>query len=819
MGLLDIAKCLYDAISVLEKVQGGGEEGSEKDGSGAGNAMAKAMTEAMKKAAGGRGTNKQQLLAIQAMMETMFGGEVPTLRTILGGSGKVQSVLPGATITEASKLMAEMRKGVLVMDAKKGKELLGILTPKDLLNRVIAKGLSPDETLVSEVMTPNPDCVTGDLTLLEALREMYEHKYLHLPVREADGRVIGIVDVMELVCSTAGNGNGSSGGKGWRDFFSGAMAANGGNGRDTDSDRGSNHSRGSGGLSAAGKSKAGTATSAGTTSRKEGERPVSKLRPKAPITALDSDSIFDVAKKMALNRVDAALLLDAEGALSGIITDNDVTRRVIAVSLVSSDTLVSAVMTKNPKCVQSADSALDALEMMVDNRFRHLPVMDEQGVVVGLLDIAKCLYDAISILEKVHGTDGADEADSSAVMAQVMTAALLSAGGAKHTNTAQVQAMQAMMAQVFGGSVPTLRSIIGVGQALPSVRHTTNIREACAIMTEHRKGLLVLDEDEELVGIITPKDILTRVIAADKSPDITAVSSVMTPNPDCVTGDLTLLEALREMYEHKYLHLPVREADGRVIGIVDVMELVCSTAGNGSSGGKGWRDFFSGAMAARGDGEMSETASTISALSDLLKKPVPIRAKYLMPVDQSSDVFSLSLDSKANHSLNAQYKYNSYEGAEEHRSAEFDFKVTDGSGYLHKIRSATNSLSSLRASIALKLSVAADQLLLKYIDEEGDEVVIGSDAALVDAVHCARAVGGVSLKVSAQVDAAAAARISKAAEIGDAAKTTAAAGASEPSSAAVAKTAAPDNTMMYVGGGVLVAAVIGIVAVVLSKKK
>eukprot|EP01042_Synura_sphagnicola_P026213 gene26213-33774_t len=121
--------------------------------------------------------------------------------------------------------MAQYRKGVLVMD-KKGKELLGILTPKDLLTRVISKNLSPDSTLVSEVMTPNPDCVTGDLTLLDALKEMHDHKYLHLPVREEDGRVVGLVDVMDLISHTAG-GDGAGGGKGWRDFFRGAMAARG----------------------------------------------------------------------------------------------------------------------------------------------------------------------------------------------------------------------------------------------------------------------------------------------------------------------------------------------------------------------------------------------------------------------------------------------------------------------------------------------------------------------------------------------------------------------------------------------------------------
>jgi CBS domain-containing protein len=571
---------------------------------------------------------------------------------------------------------------------------------------------------------------------------------------------------------------------------------------DMDSDRGGSHH-------SYGQSTAKSNSKAGTT--KEFERPVSKLRPKAPITALDSETILEVAKKMANSRVDAALLLDADGALSGIITDNDVTRRVVSQFIDPTAAIINTVMTKGPKCVQTTDSALDALEMMVDNRFRHLPVMDEQGVVVGLLDIAKCLYDAISVLEKVHGDDAAAEAetDATAVMAQVMSAALLNAGGSKAANQAQLLIMQKMMAQMFEGGVPTLRTIIAEGRTdLPKVRHTTNIREACVIMTEHRKGLLVMDEDDELVGIITPKDILTRVIAADKSPDITAVSSVMTPNPDCVTAELTLLDALREMYEHKYLHLPVRDEDtGRVIGIVDVMELVCSTAGG--KGGKGWRDFFSGAMAAGGD-EMSEVASTISAASDkLLKnKPVPIRAKYLQPPETSSDVFSLSLDNRTgNAAVNGQYKYNSYDAASNAiaRPAEFDFKVTDCSGLLHKIRCTVSSLSALRTAVAAKLSVSVEQLLLKYIDEEGDEVVISSDAALADAVDFARSSGGVSLKVTAVVDAAAAARITKAAE-------------AVPAAVEAKAAPASDNTtmMLAIGGGVL--AVVGIAAFVLTRK-
>ena len=83
-----------------------------------------------------------------------------------------------------------------------------------------------------------------------------------------------------------------------------------------------------------------------------------------------------------------------------IITDTDVTRRVVAKNLLASKTCVADVMTPNPSCVSMLYPGTDALMTMVENRFRHLPVTDASGAVVGVLDIAKCLNDAISKLEQ-----------------------------------------------------------------------------------------------------------------------------------------------------------------------------------------------------------------------------------------------------------------------------------------------------------------------------------------------------------------------------------------------------------------------------------
>lgn len=50
--------------------------------------------------------------------------------------------------------------------------LAGILTPRDLLNRVVAKGLDADTTPAEDVMTPNPDTVPPTMTAVGALKEV-----------------------------------------------------------------------------------------------------------------------------------------------------------------------------------------------------------------------------------------------------------------------------------------------------------------------------------------------------------------------------------------------------------------------------------------------------------------------------------------------------------------------------------------------------------------------------------------------------------------------------------------------------------------------
>ena len=146
------------------------------------------------------------------------------------------------------------------------------------------------------------------------------------------------------------------------------------------------------------------------------DRPVSKLRPKKSLISNINDSVLMESQMLANKRGSASLIIGQFG-LAGILTDTDVTRRLIAKDLNASRTNVAKVMTANPPVVSMKDSAMDALGTMVENHFCHLPVVDDNGAVVGVLDIAKCLHDAIGKLEKAKSKNGNSAEDAVRQMA------------------------------------------------------------------------------------------------------------------------------------------------------------------------------------------------------------------------------------------------------------------------------------------------------------------------------------------------------------------------------------------------------------------
>ena len=106
------------------------------------------------------------------------------------------TVRKGATVSEAAKLMAEAYKGAVLV-VEEG-TLLGIFTERDLLCRVVAKGLDPKTTKVDEVMTGALAVGHPNDGHLEAIRKMVTIGCRHLPVVE-EGRVLSVVSRRELM--------------------------------------------------------------------------------------------------------------------------------------------------------------------------------------------------------------------------------------------------------------------------------------------------------------------------------------------------------------------------------------------------------------------------------------------------------------------------------------------------------------------------------------------------------------------------------------------------------------------------------------------
>ena len=100
-----------------------------------------------------------------------------------------------------------------------------------------------------------------------------------------------------------------------------------------------------------------------------------------------------------------------------------------------------------------------------------------------------------------------------------------------------------------------------------SIGPSVSVVEAARLMREGDIGSLPITDDEKLVGMITDRDITTRVVAEAADPKMTAVGDVYSQDLVSVEPDQELEEALRLMARHQVRRLPVVE-DGRLVGIV-----------------------------------------------------------------------------------------------------------------------------------------------------------------------------------------------------------------------------------------------------------
>ena len=110
------------------------------------------------------------------------------------------------------------------------------------------------------------------------------------------------------------------------------------------------------------------------------------------------------------------------------------------------------------------------------------------------------------------------------------------------------------------------------GRTLHTVAPEATVLDAVRKMNQERIGALLVMSGDDLVGIFTERDVLTRVVDQTRDPAETRIAEVMTPRPVVVTAAATINEAMAVISEKRCRHLPVVD-EGKLLGLVSAGDL------------------------------------------------------------------------------------------------------------------------------------------------------------------------------------------------------------------------------------------------------
>jgi CBS domain-containing protein len=108
--------------------------------------------------------------------------------------------------------------------------------------------------------------------------------------------------------------------------------------------------------------------------------------------------------------------------------------------------------------------------------------------------------------------------------------------------------------------------------AVVAVGPAQSLREATQLMAKHRVGSAVVQDAEQLIGILTERDVLNAV-ASGTVPDEVSVQDIMTADVVTVGPDWDLVEAAGEMARRRIRHLVVYEG-GQLLGVLSVRDVL-----------------------------------------------------------------------------------------------------------------------------------------------------------------------------------------------------------------------------------------------------
>ncbi|KAI8612820.1 hypothetical protein BC830DRAFT_530311 [Chytriomyces sp. MP71] len=264
------------------------------------------------------------------------------------------------------------------------------------------------------------------------------------------------------------------------------------------------------------------------------------LLTKAPLVTIhDSASVEDLAKLMVAEKADAVVVVDAESeTLFGLVSDYDICFRVVAAGLDSKSTYLKDIATLDLVAIDERTMAYEALEIMIKRKFRHLLLAssiadgesDNDSGIVGVADIAEILFSKLSSLER-------------------------------------------LINEPSGVGCPDVAAILKKTKALPSILKISTVKDAAVFMKDRQEGGVLIIEGKTLLGLLTTKDIIHKVVSLGLDPEVTSVADVMTRNPCVGSPETTVLKSIHLMIDGNFTYLPILDKS-RPIGLISVVSLV-----------------------------------------------------------------------------------------------------------------------------------------------------------------------------------------------------------------------------------------------------
>jgi signal-transduction protein with cAMP-binding, CBS, and nucleotidyltransferase domain len=249
---------------------------------------------------------------------------------------------------------------------------------------------------------------------------------------------------------------------------------------------------------------------------------VSEIMTTSLITAPANASILHVMQTMVEADVGRIIIADDEVPV-GIFTEKDVLKRVIGANIDANRTDIKTVMTAPIRAVREETHIIDAFARMYRGKYRHLLVRGARGKIIGIVSMRRILNIAVELGQGLSETRKLGD--------------------------------------------------IGTG-TIVSVDESSMVRETVNLMNKQGVSSVIVTAAGKPTGIFTERDVLKRVATKGIDPKSTTVKQVMTAPLISMPHSTLVGDVLAEMYRRDIRNMPVSGAQGELIGLVSMPEIL-----------------------------------------------------------------------------------------------------------------------------------------------------------------------------------------------------------------------------------------------------